>query len=1104
MTFTLCAAQTTPEVTFTLQEELDSGQEVGDLSTVDIGASVAEKAGMSYRIIGNSYNHLFSLNDSTGKLYTMVAIDRESVCEYSLECILEFEVLAADSGTFFQEILTKVNIKDINDNKPMFPREHVELLISEGVSVNTSYPIESAIDKDTGYNNGIQEYEINPPSDTFGLSMKKNLDGIGISPSIFVKKQLDRETQKSYQIIVIAKDGGNPVQSGSVTVTITVTDINEHAPEFTKSLYNITIEEDTEADTVILTLNATDLDSGNNGRVSYRIYEHQADAVEILHSFMVEPSTGQVKLKQPLVYQQGHFYKFIVEAFDNGEQSMVSQAEVFVYVKDANNNAPIIRLSFLSPGNIGFANVSENSSIGAFVAYVDVEDTDSGPNGNVSCSISNDLFALEKRRSERYIVKVKVVLDREQQDLHNVTVYCQDEGIPPMSSSESFLVRVTDYNDNKPVFKSQNYVASIFENEPTEKVVLEVSATDMDIGSNKDFHYVIRDQAKIRVSPTTGVISVLPSFDRETTPYVVFEVLAIDHGDKPLTGSATVTLTIKDRNDNTPKFNKTEYMFEISENVKSGFSIGELTAHDLDINENGNFIFSLDSDFVGSRIPFTVFSNGVIKSNRELDREVQSRYSFDVLVIDQGDPKLSSSAPVIVDIKDINDNAPNITFPGKSNRTVSILYPLTESEIQFPVTHIDAYDIDYGENKTLKYGILTGNDLEIFWIEKDSGKIFIRDNTVEIENDMKITLEIEVCDMGVESKASTENLLIDMIYSNATYVDDSEGDNKYIVISAVVVVVTVLLSAGIIFVIFLLKNLDRKRRHLEEQVQADSDCGFVNKQDLYIVNTISESSTDSVSTSTENGRKKKGDSFSFDDQNSLNSFSPSPIYSKYPDPVKKAPEKPPRVDAGDNTKLYDKVATRLENLKLQKYLLESKEKQQLQNQHQHPDESRSESSGETISGDSGRGGSEEDVPSTSPSDVHKEFSFPYSIPTKYSTSENLTVLVPRGGNQSPAPPPIPCRTYKSYPLNNKNKHNPDFHQYLNEPSYSRDSSMLDITSQSWQHQPHFHYPTLSAEVDMYDIGSLPKVFHGSVKSRDDDDCSTTTSGSYTIYSEDLL
>lgn len=138
------------------------------------------------------------------------------------------------------------------------------------------------------------------------------------------------------------------------------------------------------------------------------------------------------------------------------------------------------------------------------------------------------------------------------------------------------------------------------------------------------------------------------------------------------------------------------------------------------------------------------------------------------------------------------------------------------------------------------------------------------------------------------------------------------------------------------------------------------------------------------------------------------------------------------------------------------------------------------------------------------SDVHKEFSFPYSIPTKYSTSENLTVLVPRGGNQSPAPPPIPCRTYKSYPLNNKNKHNPDFHQYLNEPSYSRDSSMLDITSQSWQHQPHFHYPTLSAEVDMYDIGSLPKVFHGSVKSRDDDDCSTTTSGSYTIYSEDLL
>lgn len=1099
MTLTFCASKEGHQVTFTIMEEQESGIEVGDLTSVDINATETEKANMQYFFLGTEYNHLFSLQDSSGKLFTMVSIDREGICEFLTECILEFTI-GAESGTFFDEINVKVVVEDKNDNEPMFPADIVDLPISEGVSINSSYPLKGAKDKDTG-KNGIQSYEIDPPSDTFGLTVK------GFSLTIFVKKELDRESQSSYQVIIVAKDGGNPVLSGSTTVSITVTDINEHAPEFTKSLYNITIEEDTGANTTILKLNATDLDSGDNALISYSIVEEQADITEILHYFMVNPLTGDLILKNQLVYEEGQFFKFKVGAQDTG--GLVSQAEVLVYVKDAKNNAPIITISFRSPGNIGFANVSEKSDVGAFVAYVNVEDTDSGPNGNVSCTVSDRHFAIQSRSSDNYIVKIASALNREMQDLHNITVHCQDKGNPPLGSSASFLVRVMDYNDNKPVFESLNYAASIFENTLTEEVVLQVSATDKDIGKNKDIHYEIRNQNKIRMNPNSGVISVLPYFDREETPSVVFEVLAIDQGDLPLTGTATVTLTVKDRNDNKPQFSKAEYSYNITENLKSGFNIGQLSASDLDINENGKLIFSLAPEDVERKIPFTVFSNGIIKSNRELDREKQSKYNFNVIVTDQGDPKLSSSAPVSVDVNDINDNSPNITFPGKSNRTVTLLYPMVETELHKPVTHIEAYDIDKDENKTLKYCIITGNELEIFLIEEESGKIFVKDNRVQIEKDIPVILLIEVRDNGAESKASAEELHINLIYSNATYIDTSEGDNKYIVISAVVVVVTVLISAIIIFVIFLLRNLDKKRKGLQDQLQADSDCGFENKPSMFIINTTSESTTETASASTENGRKKKEVSFSFEDQNSLNSFAPDFRVSSMPEPVKQPPEKPPRSEnPAESRELYDKVTTRLESLKLQKYLLESKEKQQL-NQHLHPDDSRSESSGETISGDSGRGGSEEEA-STSPTDDHKEFVFPYgqtyATPNKYTTSDDLSVIVPRGINQSPAPPPIPCRTYKTNALNmlnNNYKHNPDFHQYLSEPSYSHNSSVLDISSQSWQHQPHYQYP-ISAHVDLSDIASLPKVFHGSVKSRDDDDCSTTTSGSYTIYSEDLL
>ena len=890
MTLTLCSANNQPvEVTFTIQEEKNSGLEVGDLSMVDIGATEEQKQTMSYTFIGDNNKGIFNLHQNNGKLTTLVKIDRETECRYQTECVLEIEV-AASSGQFLQEIFVKVVIEDINDNYPEFPKEQVDLLISEGVSINSSYSIESAIDTDTGNNNGIQSYEINPPSDTFWLSAIKSENSDVFTLRLFVKKQLDRETKDNYQITVLAKDGGNPVHTGSVVITVIVTDVNEFAPEFSKDLYNITIEEDTDAGLVILKLNATDHDSDQNGLVSYRIYEHQPNAAEIMEYFTVGQTTGEVKLKQQLVYQRGHFYKFTVEALDNAVQPLVTRAYVHVHVKDAKNNAPIIRISFLSQANIGFANVSENTGIGTGVAYVNVEDTDSGPNGNISCSVSNGLFSIKERRVDNYIIKVNGVLNREQQDLHNVTVSCQDKGIPPMSSAESFLVRVTDYNDNKPVFESQNYVASIFENEQIIRTILQVSATDLDLGKNKDFHYSIRNQGKIRVNPNNGEITVLPSFDRETTPYVVFEVLAIDQGDIPLTGTATVTLTIKDRNDNTPKFNETEYKFEISENVKSGTSIGQLTGHDFDINENGNFIFSLDSDYVGSKVPFTVFSNGIIKSNRELDREEQSRYNFVVNIIDQGDPNLSSSAPVTVDVLDLNDNAPNITFPGKLNKSVTILYPVSDSALALPVTHVEAYDKDNGENKTLKYSFIGGNDLGIFSINTDSGEIFIKDNTVEIENDMQVTLSIKVRDMGLQSKASKGDLVIEMIYSNATYVEPSEGDNKYIVISAVVVVLTVLISAGIIFVIFLLRSLDRKRRQLEEQSHTDSDCGFDNKPSMFIVNTTTES-TDSGSSSTDNGRKKKGVSFSFDDQNSLSSFSPDMKVSTILEPTIKPPEK---------------------------------------------------------------------------------------------------------------------------------------------------------------------------------------------------------------------
>lgn len=1098
---------TAPTLTITITEEEGSDIKIGSISEINLDVPLEEQASLRYSFLSNENPSYFSLNDISGDLYTMVKIDRESVCKTytTANCELDFKVIATTSGTFTQTIIVKVIIEDINDNAPMFPENRIELNVPEG-TVNVRFVIPSADDLDTGKNNGIQSYEIDPPSDTFSLISLRNPDG-SFSLELVVEAVLNREAQDLYQIRIVAKDGGAPQKVGILNVDILVTDMNDNKPVFDQPTYNVSVEEGTPKGATVLKVNAVDIDSGANGKVSYRIKERSS--AQVLADFSINETSGEIKVaKEKLTFQLNFHYSFFVEALDGGQQPQVSQAFVSVYVTDTGNNPPKVTLSLLSPGNIGSVNVSENSKLGFFVAYITVEDSDTGVNGQVTCSVSNDYFNIVKVQDKEYKVVVSTALNREVQDLHNVTVLCSDHGDPPLQSSVSFLVRVTDFNDNKPTFIYQNYKAKISENANKDKVILQVSANDNDTGVNQRIHYEIRNQDKILIDNISGVITAKPFFDREVTPVVVFEVLAIDGGESPLTGTATVTLTIEDLNDNAPKFTQTSYEFAIVENLNSGTSVGHVAATDRDIGENGMFIFSLSPEFIDNKVPFHVFDDGVIQSNRALDREEQSRYDFSVVVKDLGSPALSSIVLVTVLVKDVNDNHPNITFPTKDNknRTVTMYYPSDDVEV---VTQIKAQDIDAGENKTLKYSITRGNELGLFKMDESTGIITVADKTVMIDQDLSIALRIEVHDQGIISLSSTAELIVNVIYTNATYDGLTSESSKFVVIVVVVVVVTILLSAVIIGVIFLLRTMDRKKKLTGSKDNVENNC-YSNKHTMYILNNTGESSTDYIVPNSDPGRKKKEVSFSLDDHDSMNSYQNCDLQvSMAPDPIHYAPEKPPRLEKSDSTQdLYDKVATRLENLKIQRMLQIAKHQQQAA--HANPDDSRSETSGETSSGDSGRGASEEEVTSASPSHDDQKM-FDYSIPTKLQNSAVQNRVVPsRANNYSAVPPPIPCRTYKPYgSFNNNQNYSPNNRQYLSAPMHlNSELSVLDPSMLSWQHsQPHSNHPIKSNSLIAQNDFAYLMARDVRKRSQDDDDCSTTTSGSYTLHSErmdDLL
>lgn len=889
VTFTIGQDSPSPPLTIVITEEEGSDIKIGSVSEINLNVPAEEKESLRYNFLSNENPSYFSLNDVTGDLYTMVNIDRESVCKFPktyafATCELTFKVIATTSGSFTQTITVKVIIEDINDHAPMFPEDHIKKEVPEG-TVNVRFGITSANDPDTGDNNGIQSYEIDPPSDTFRLISDRNPDG-SFFLELVVEEVLNREAKDLYQIKVVAKDGGNPPKVGILNIDIIVTDMNDNKPVFDQAAYNISVEEGTPKGTTVLTVHAVDKDSGANGMVSYRISERSP--APVLADFSINETSGEIKVaKEKLTFQLDFYYSFYVEAFDRGQQPQVSQALVLIHVTDTGNNPPKVTLSLLSAGNRRSVNISENSQHGSFVAYVTVEDSDTGVNGQVTCSVTNDYFDIVNVQEKDYKVVVSNALNREVQDQHNVSVTCSDHGDPALQSSVSFLVHVTDYNDNKPKFESTNYKAKILENAETDKVILKVSANDLDIGENKRIHYEIRNQEKIFIDNISGVITAKPFFDREITPVVVFEVLAIDAGENPLTGTATVTMTIEDLNDNAPKFTQTSYEFVISENLNSGTSVGHVAAKDKDAGVNGMFLFSLSPKFIDNRIPFHVFDDGVIQSNRALDREVQSRYDFAVVVTDLGSPALSSSVLVTVVVKDVNDNHPNITFPTKDNknRTVTMYYPTEDVEI---ITKIQAHDNDDGENRTLKYSITRGNELGLLKIDENTGVISVADKTLMIDQDLTLAVLVEVRDSGVISLASSAELIVNVVYTNATYEGISSENGKFVIIVVVVVVVTILLSAVIIGIIFLLRTMDRKKK-LAENKSTESGNHFPNKQTLFIMNNTGETSSDYMVTNSDGARKKKEVSFSLDDHDSINNCDLQ--VSMAPDPIHYAPEK---------------------------------------------------------------------------------------------------------------------------------------------------------------------------------------------------------------------
>ncbi|XP_076446357.1 protocadherin-9-like [Babylonia areolata] len=799
-------------IVFHVSEELPSGTLVGNVRTAsNISQEVddGDRDRLQFHILsgdGLRITSIFSINSRTGAIFTNAMMDREQLCDRNPLCQLEFDVTVKIDTNFLKLLTVRVIVDDVNDNAPTFPKGEITLTVSESAPVNSEIPISGALDRDAGINSTIS-YSLQVSS-VFGLKEVKQLDGSS-ALRLVVQRSLDREAVASYTFLILAADGSGPsALTGTLTVSLSVSDVNDNVPVFSRDSFNLTVMETAPVGTVFGHVAASDGDVGRNGQLTYRF--SLLTSSEVTDLFSLNSTSGEVSVAGVLQYESGRIFQCVVVVMDLGVPPQVSQASLRIHVQDAGNTPPKLDLILAEPvyGDQS-AMLSEDVQVGTFVGTLKAEDLDEGPEGQVNCSSQDPHFFLQDLDTKRYGIVLSQTLDREEQQEMRVVLLCRDNGDPQLTSSTVFKIIVLDVNDNAPKFGQQVFRTSLTENGGGEQFVTRVVATDDDDSTNNVITYSLDPQSALlfSVDSVTGRITTLSVFDREVTPYVTLTVYARDSGNPALTGSASVSVRIADVNDNAPYVNRSDYY--ISENLPVGSDLNVLLG-DQDQGENGTVVVTLAQGADLDTLPFDVLTNGSLRLRSALDREVRSTYVIPLVLTDLGTPPLSSTATLTIQVVDSNDHTPLFLFPTAGNDTVTVL---VDSPVGSPVCQIKAEDSDMGLNGVVTFTIRGGNSGQWLAINNLTGDIFtIRPLTSLAGSTLE--LQVSASDQGTPPLVSHSVLQV-ILRTNHSGLMTGRADNgeedRYVIIAGIMAGVTFLIAVVVIAVILHMRHSDSRR-----------------------------------------------------------------------------------------------------------------------------------------------------------------------------------------------------------------------------------------------------------------------------------------------------
>ncbi|KPP62959.1 protocadherin-10-like, partial [Scleropages formosus] len=610
------------QIRYSVPEEQDHGTFVGNIAE-DLSLDITKLSSRRFQTVPSSRSPYLEVNLENGVLFVNEKIDREQICKQSATCLLHLEVFLENPLELFR---VEIEIVDINDNPPSFPETDITVEISESATPGTRFPLETAFDPDVGAN-ALRTYEITT-NNYFYLDVQTQSDGNKFA-ELVLEKPLDREQQAVHRYVLTAVDGGLPQRTGTALLVVRVLDSNDNVPVFDQPVYTVNLPENSPVGTLVIQLNATDMDEGQNGEVVYSFSNHIAPRVKDL--FSIDARTGRIEVSGDVDFEESSMYQIYVQAKDLGPNAVPAHCKVLVKVMDGNDNPP----------EITFSTMTES----------------------VHCEILGDTpFKLKSSFRNYYTIVTDGPLDRENADSYTVTVVAKDRGAPSLATSKSIKVQVSDENDNAPVFTQQIFDAYVTENNVPGAYIYAVSALDPDMGQNAYISYSIMEcdiqgmsvSTYVSINSENGYLYALRSFDYEQLKDFSFMVQAKDSGSPELSSNATVNVIIGDQNDNAPSViapvGKNGTAKEpLPRSAEPGYLVTRIVAMDADDGENARLSYSIQKGNENGMFRMD-WRTGELRTARRVSSKRDPNQLYDLLieVRDHGQPPLSSTASVIV------------------------------------------------------------------------------------------------------------------------------------------------------------------------------------------------------------------------------------------------------------------------------------------------------------------------------------------------------------------------------------------------------------------------------------------------------------------------